>query len=106
MRRLHASRGSSPGPGGQYAENVPPITPLFDPADPDSMMFARARVAVLLLVTSEVRSVISPDIVAHPSPGGDEVGRVLTTQVHENPKTGLGGIIAALGSIPRKAGMP
>src|SRR5712691_5296188 len=70
---LHSCRCSI----GKDAENIPAVTPLFDPMDLDSVMLAFSRVAVLLLVAVEVCGVVSPDVVAHPPPGGDEVSRML-----------------------------
>jgi hypothetical protein len=41
-----------------------------------------------------------------PTTGGDDVSRVLTGYIHNDPNRGLSGIFAALSRVPREASMP
>src|SRR5216683_7343003 len=90
---------------GEDAKNVPAIPPLPDPAGPDSVMLAFSFLAVLLLVPVEIRRVVLPDVVRYPPPGCDEAGRVLASEIHEDPVGDLGRVLSALSRVLREARM-
>src|SRR6266851_1878957 len=91
---------------GEDAKNVPAIPPLPDPAGPDSVMLAFSFLAVLLLVPVELRRVVLPDVVTYPPPGCDEAGRVLASEIREDPVGDLGRVLSALSRVLREARMP